>query len=299
MGTNKPKAALTLLKRTGHVLPNRRAARSPVRQCAFACLLVTPSLLSSRTLAIAPWPHARPQAFTCLPARAFMCLPALPDRRAARLPVCAFTCLPVCAFICLRVLPDRRATRSSPSSATSPGRMHASARIYQIAGPHARHSTHLLVSQRAPSFVSWCCQIAGPHARQSAHLRVRLHLSRRAARSPGRMLASVHIYLSPSVGLSVGLQLSAKFCEIGLAARASPGRMLASACIYLSPSMRLSCLPVLPHSRAARSPFRAFNLLVSQRAPGAARSLGRTLAALPDRRAACSPVCAFTLLVGA
>ena len=139
----------------------------------------------------------------------------------------------------------------SPSAATSPGRMLASVRIYLSFHPrlHACQCSHLLVSQNLSSFVSLCCQccqIAGPHASERFYLSPEsFHVPPKAARSPGRMLASARIYLSPSMCLHLSFN-----------ATRSPGRASAFTC--------LPNVSRLPDCRAACSPLRR---LISQYVP--------------------------------
>ena len=261
-----------------HLSPT--AARSPGRMlarvriylsqvCAFTCLPVCAFMCCQIA-----GPHPR-QCAHSLPGMCFS-LPVLPDRRLvasvriylspsmrlhlspsaarslSRMLASAriFTCLPIFAFICLLVLPDRWA-------ACSP--------VYASTCLHYRAAT---VSEYIPSFVPalpdcWAaclpvctgtclpaCAFARPHARQCAHLLV----SSMSPNLSSCVLASVKMFLSPSMRLHVFLSFVA-------------GRVLASARIYLSPSMCLCqaacssvriclspvcplvCFPVLPDCR--------------------------------------------------
>ena len=167
----------------------------------------------------------------------------LPDRRAACSPVCAFTCLPVCAFICLPVLPDRRAACSPVCAFT---RLPVCAFMCL---PMLPDSWAACLPVRAPSMC--------------------LHVFPKAARSWGRMLASVHTHLSPSSCLPVSHNAG------------SPGRKSVVACL---PARAFIWLPVLPDRWAACVPVCAFTC--------PARAF-ICLPVLPARRAACSPVCAL------
>ena len=113
---------------------------------AYTCLSMCLPVLPNRRAACS---SVRAITFLPIPVCTFICLPVLPDRWAACSPACALTCLPICAYMCLPVLPDRRAH----------GRQCVCVSQCQIAGPHACQCAHLLASQFAPSFVSQCCQI--------------------------------------------------------------------------------------------------------------------------------------------